>query len=648
MTSVELEKVAKKRKTEKDAVQKPVFLTKEQREKEALDRLHKQRQEKEKNERERDRARIEFERRERMERRGRRTDADKKERQLEREMSHREKEEQREKELIKQDYLGKKRVKKVVIPPSQKFKFSFDWEACEDTSVEHNGLYNARHKISMQYGRGFMAGIDRREQRKHNQFYDELIKDRDMGRTDALIRDISKQKERESREQRRKREAEMSKMSWQQKKLTTMTDRDWRIMKQDTKIALRGSSDKAKLPNPLRKWSEAELTDSMEDLVVRMGFRFPTPTQQTLIPLSLRNLDYVAIVEESSGKTAALTIPVLARLEKAAPAKAGTAKCVIITESSSRANKISTAIRKSSKLLGIRTALLLEDSSVLENGAEILVATPNSLMSAIKNKDIELSETEQVFVRETDHILADKTSAKNLSAILDALPRDKKKPKNSENDEDDTNYSSLCFLSGKHPPELDDLVTVYCVNPVFATVGDIEAAKGGRTIVQRVEWMDEGEDEMKRRMRQIFATEEGLFIVICNSKRMCEDLARHASDKGGMSTTVLHGGKSTEQVRNNSDGFKDGKFDVAFITHDMIPKVKGIRSVKQVLNYQMPSVIDKYIARVGLTGMDGARGVVTSFITEKDSSLFYDLKSMLKACKQDIPQKLAKHPASRK
>ena len=32
------------------------------------------------------------------------------------------------------EYLGKKKKKKNILPPSQKFKFNFDWEPTEDTS----------------------------------------------------------------------------------------------------------------------------------------------------------------------------------------------------------------------------------------------------------------------------------------------------------------------------------------------------------------------------------------------------------------------------------------------------------------------------------------------------------------------------------
>ncbi|TVU44031.1 hypothetical protein EJB05_03455, partial [Eragrostis curvula] len=76
----------------------------------------------------------------------------------------------REKELeaIKEQYLGSKKHKKQIIKPSAKFRFSFDWESTDDTSGrDMNVLYSqSPHGAGLLFGRGFLAGIDRREQKK--------------------------------------------------------------------------------------------------------------------------------------------------------------------------------------------------------------------------------------------------------------------------------------------------------------------------------------------------------------------------------------------------------------------------------------------------------------------------------------------------
>jgi ATP-dependent RNA helicase DDX23/PRP28 len=57
-------------------------------------------------------------------------------------------------------------------------KFVFDWDAGEDTSYDFNPLYANKHNAQM-FGRGHLAGIDTKEQKKQqSEFYDRLLKER--------------------------------------------------------------------------------------------------------------------------------------------------------------------------------------------------------------------------------------------------------------------------------------------------------------------------------------------------------------------------------------------------------------------------------------------------------------------------------------
>lgn len=57
-------------------------------------------------------------------------------------------------------------------------KFVFDWDAGEDTSYDFNPLYANKHNAQM-FGRGHIAGIDEKEQKKQqSEFYERLLKER--------------------------------------------------------------------------------------------------------------------------------------------------------------------------------------------------------------------------------------------------------------------------------------------------------------------------------------------------------------------------------------------------------------------------------------------------------------------------------------
>jgi len=103
-------------------------------------------------------------------------------------------------EAIRSQYLGSKPKKKKVLKPSEKFKFSFDWDMNEDTSRDLNPLYQDRPESALLFGRGRRAGIDVREQQQQNEFYENLVAQR--------LAEQEKIRKKEKKERKRQRQAE--------------------------------------------------------------------------------------------------------------------------------------------------------------------------------------------------------------------------------------------------------------------------------------------------------------------------------------------------------------------------------------------------------------------------------------------------------
>ncbi len=79
---------------------------------------------------------------------------------------------------IRKQYLGGRKKARKLVKPSEKFKqvFQFEWDASDDTSKDSNSLYSKRANINALYGRGYIAGVDMREQRKGSVFMEALMK----------------------------------------------------------------------------------------------------------------------------------------------------------------------------------------------------------------------------------------------------------------------------------------------------------------------------------------------------------------------------------------------------------------------------------------------------------------------------------------
>ena len=221
---------------------------------------------------------------------------------------------------IKAQYLEKKVNKKKVMKTSEKFTriFKFDWEPSEDTSVEYNPLYANKQDANLGFGRGYRAGVDLRDQRKNNSFVPKLTEKRN---NEQLQRDVLNQalseKERESRKQSRMRQGEalqraeservaalevVSKGStshWSSKEVGSMTERDWRIFREDFDIFIKGG----KPCHPIRKWKEGNIPETVLRAISDLKFDRPSPIQMQCIPIGLKGRDIIGIAETGSGKT---------------------------------------------------------------------------------------------------------------------------------------------------------------------------------------------------------------------------------------------------------------------------------------------------------------------------------------------------------
>lgn len=202
----------------------------------------------------------------------------------------------KELEMIRKRYLGGPREKKKILKLSEKFKFNFEWDLSEDTSVELNPiLEKAKSEIRPLFGRGYIGGIDHKEQ-------DKETKKLDIDKLVGSSNTFHSHKKLTSLER-----AILPTRNWTEKSLEDMTDRDWRIFKEEFNITTRGGN----IPNPIRYWKEASISKNILRALEKFGYKDPSPIQRQAIPVGLQGRDIIGIAETGSGKTAAFVIPML-------------------------------------------------------------------------------------------------------------------------------------------------------------------------------------------------------------------------------------------------------------------------------------------------------------------------------------------------
>ncbi|XP_022902238.1 probable ATP-dependent RNA helicase DDX23 [Onthophagus taurus] len=644
-----LEEFLSKKKAEEAAKSKPVFLTKEQRAAEAIkrrqeeiDKLRKVHDAERKIIDDIQKSRLEEAKREDREHRRNR------ERDTKEEDKQKDKDKERETEAIKERYLGIVKKKRRQRRLNDR-KFVFDWDAGEDTSNDYNSLYKERHQVQF-FGRGNLAGIDiKAQKRDQSKFYGELLEKR---RTEA---EKAQEKVRLKKVRRKEEKQLWDDRHWSEKDVDEMTERDWRIFREDYNITIKGG----KIPEPIRNWKESGIQKELLDIVDKVGYKDPTPIQRQAIPIGMQNRDIIGVAETGSGKTLAFLIPLLSwiqslpKIERNEDADQGP-YAIILAPTRELAQQIEEETQKFGQPLGIRTVVVVgglsreEQGFRLRMGCEIVIATPGRLIDVLENRYLVLNQCTYIVLDEADRMI-DLGFEPDVQKILEYMPVTNLKPDTEEAEDSKillANYNSkkkyrqTVMFTATMPPAVERLARTYLRRPAVVYIGSI--GKPVERVEQIVHIMGEN-DKRKKLMEYLNRGIEPPIIIFVNQKKGADVLAK-GLEKLGHNACTLHGGKGQEQREYALASLKSGAKDILVAT-DVAGRGIDIKDVSMVINYDMAKTIEDYTHRIGRTGRAGKTGIAVSFCTNDDSALFYDLKQMLLSSPvSTCPPELMNHP----
>jgi ATP-dependent RNA helicase DDX23/PRP28 len=203
-------------------------------------------------------------------------------------------------------------------------------------------------------------------------------------------------------------------------------------------------------------------------------------------------------------------------------------------------------------------------------------------------------------------------------------------------------FRTTIMYSATMPTAVERIARTYLRRAVYIMIGD--AGKAVDRIEQKIIWTSEG----KKQQLLLHLIANGLeppIIVFVNIKRNCDTVAKCLTNDG-YHCTVLHSGKTQDQRENAINGFREGRFDILVAT-DVAGRGIDIPGVNHVINYDLPKDIEPYTHRIGRTGRAGKTGVATSFMTNEDTEIMYDLKEMLAATGNVVPPELSNHESSK-
>ena len=511
---------------------------------------------------------------------------------------------------------------------NKKKTFKFEWDNSEDTSADAFSIVSSDLKP--------LSFVQRHKKTKLDRFDEEF--NRNTVSSNVLTKPIE-----------------------------NMTARDWRIIRENYDITVRGG----KTPPPLRTFRESvppihpALIHAIESV---LRYKEPSPIQRQAIPIGLQRRDLIGIAETGSGKTAAFGIPlchlilslpdiVLSSVVENGPL------ALVMAPTRELAIQIDIEFKKLlSRQDNIKTACVIGGQQIekqameLRNGVHVVVGTPGRINDCIESAYLVLNQCSYIVLDEADRMI-DLGFTPQIETILDAmggyLKSENEKEAYEQEIEDLENipnhvpkYRLTAMFSATMSPEVQRIARKYLRHPAIVSIGESDGGGKNKRIDQRVVFLSSPSMKEKALKDVILGrtTVSDKVIVFVNEKKHTDEVARMI-ERMGRRTVVLHGGKTQDQREENLAAFRRG--GVILVATDVAGRGLDIPNVKHVINYDLPTrSIDNYCHRIGRTARAGMDGFATSFITDEDEGIMAPLKSYLESVGATVPDRLARHPAA--
>ncbi len=417
------------------------------------------------------------------------------------------------------------------------------------------------------------------------------------------------------------------------------------------------------------KFEELRLAEPVLRAVVAEGYSLPTPIQTKAIPHVIEGRDLIGCAQTGTGKTAAFALPILHRLSQfggqpeathggvrregpvtgsqhhrnggmvsarrghadAKPAPCHSAgshrhrrpiRCLVLSPTRELALQIAESFRAYGRFTGLRHTVVYggvnqnPQTRAINEGVDILVATPGRLLDLANQGFIDLASIEVFVLDEADRML-DMGFIPDIRRVVAMLPAKRQ----------------TLFFSATMPPDIRRLADTILSHPVSVQVAAVSATADN---VEQSVYFVEKSNKPALLTHLLNTTSISRALIFTRTKHGADRVARHLY-RAGIRAEAIHGEKSQNARQRALLNFRSNRISVLVAT-DIAARGLDIDEISHVINYDMPNVPETYVHRIGRTARAGASGIAVSFCD-------HDERPHLKAIERLIRKTISVHQA---
>ncbi len=358
-------------------------------------------------------------------------------------------------------------------------------------------------------------------------------------------------------------------------------------------------------------FADLGLSDELLQAVETAGYSEPTPIQAQAIPPVLMMKDLIGIAQTGTGKTASFVLPMIDILAHGRR-RALMPRSLILEPTRELAAQVAENFEKYGKNHDLKMALLIggvqmgDQVKALQEGVDVLIATPGRLMDLFERGKILLTGCELLVIDEADRML-DMGFIPDIETICSKLP---------------TNRQTLLF-SATMPPVIKKLADRFLSNPKY-----IEVARPATTNTNIVQHKVAVTTRKKREvLRHLLRNDDvSTAIIFANRKTTVRELAKSLK-RHGFAAGEIHGDMDQSARLAELQRFKDGSINI-LVASDVAARGLDVKGVSHVFNFDTPWHPDDYVHRIGRTGRGGASGRAFTFVAPEDAEAIDNVEKL--------------------
>lgn len=374
-------------------------------------------------------------------------------------------------------------------------------------------------------------------------------------------------------------------------------------------------------------FTDLKISKQIQNALEEGGFVNATPIQEQAFSAIRSGKDLIGIAQTGTGKTFAYLIPLLMKLNYA---QGQFPRAIIIVPTRELVLQICESVELLSPYLDIRCDgiygginIKTQMTRLLDNGSDLIVATPGRFMDIYVSGVIRTKQVKTVVVDEADKLM-DLGFYPQLQAILDVVPQNSQKMLFSATFSDTIAKLSEDFLLVPNRVEVERQAT---------PVAHIDQVRFDLpNILTKINFL-----KLLLKQKDVFKK----VMVFTETKKNADRIVNFLADDWKDELSVIHSNKAQNTRINALNAFKENRTRI-MISSDVAARGIDIEGVTHVVNFDIPSLPEEYVHRIGRTGRAGHDGSAISFVGPKEHERIDDIEALIEQTIDtvDLPEEL--------